>query len=107
MIDRPNAAQYNSYFVLICITAAFMNKNKAAMRRSTGVSFKGPRRRLSLALPIDVITIITIFVFFPGNGRARAAKSNLSAVVWSGGRGERGLSGGDEKTDSVLRDARR
>lgn len=66
--------------MLMCITDAFMNKNKAAMRRCTGVSFKGPRRRLSQALRIDVITIITIFVFFAGNERARAAKSNLSAV---------------------------
>lgn len=78
------------------------------MRRCTGVSFKGPRRRLSQALRIDVITIITIFVFFAGNGRMRAAKSNLLAVVQSGGRGERGLSGGDEiESDGVLRDQSR
>lgn len=49
--------------MLICITAAFMNKNQAAMRRHRGVSFKGPA-----AVQIRVITIRTIFVFFPGNG---------------------------------------
>lgn len=65
-----------------------MNKNKVAAQEQ-GPLFKGPGA-VCRAWQIDVITIITIFVFFPREWSRRAAKSNLFEPVSQRG-GEKSL----------------